>query len=221
MGANRLNGFCSAGLGENMFVGAEVPFTFSGCEAVGTAGVAPKRDPNGLACDDSWTAFTFSGSAGFPVTGANEKEVEALGLVVFAFSASEVAGVTEDAPKREPNGWAGVDVAGVWDAKAGLAAKPSALSLDGFSAFAEAVKLPNGLAGGGVDVAVGLGENKLEVAESPKMFRFWKEDEELRVDPLGFASGDICIESAAAFALVLLVADCPNKLGPVDVLAVC
>jgi hypothetical protein len=70
-----------------------------------------------------------------------------------------------------------------------LAAKPSGLSLAGFSAVEVPFKLLNGLPAW----VSGFGAKTL-VAEPPKRFWLWKDG--VVVEVFGLASGDICIESA-------------------------
>lgn len=82
-----------------------------------------------------------------------------------------------------------------------------------------AFKPPNGLLAG---AAAGLGENKFEAPDEPPKRFFWGPAEELllKEGALGFASGDICMDSEAAFAGEP-VAACPKTGVLAGALAFC
>lgn len=92
-----------------------------------------------------------------------------------------------------------------------MAAKPSGLSLGGFSPEGK-LKPPKGVL---ADVA-GFGENKAEAPESPKMFLVGKDETEPPKGVFGFASGDVCMESAMGAPVVFVAVGCPKRPLPTE-----
>lgn len=146
-----------------------------GVEPADEEGAPVKIDPNVFAefpvCAVCFAvSLEGSGALGAPKENAGADGAAVAGVPLLDSDADDVEGFVPKSPEKGLDGVApGADDTGA--AKAGFAAKPSGLSLEGFSAeLDEKLNPPNGL----LVCAAGLGENRfggLEL-ESPNMLRF-------------------------------------------------